>query len=165
MWQFSIFIGNRRKHKTTDIWRCANEDQCVPDKTGCSCWTITRSVRLARQGCWCCACRSSSLVLHESYCRITSMWLRTRCHRRSPPPTTTTGLTRPGQHNIRISWREIHILILSVPLTACMDCWLYFSNGFHHCVSRKMKYNSFLFVCAEIALEDEILASERQVPV
>ena len=72
MWQFSIFIGNRRKHKTTDIWRCANEDQCVPDKTGCSCRTITRSVRLARQGCWCCACRSSSPVLHESYCRITS---------------------------------------------------------------------------------------------
>ena len=35
MWQFSIFIGNRRKHKTTDIWRCAYEDQCVPDKTGC----------------------------------------------------------------------------------------------------------------------------------
>ena len=72
MWQFSIFIGNRRKHKTTDIWRCANEDQCVPDKTGCSCRTITRGVRLARQGCWCCACRSSSPVLHESYCRITS---------------------------------------------------------------------------------------------
>ena len=45
MWQFSIFIGNRRKHKTTDIWRCANEDQCVPDKRGCSCQTITRSVR------------------------------------------------------------------------------------------------------------------------
>ena len=60
MWQFSIFIGNHRKHKTTDIWRCANENQCVPDKTGCSCRTITRSVRLARQGCWCCACRSSS---------------------------------------------------------------------------------------------------------
>ena len=73
MWHFSIFIGNRRKHKTTDIWRCANEDQCVPDKTGCSCRTITRGVRLARQGCWCCACRSSSPVLHESYCRITSM--------------------------------------------------------------------------------------------
>ena len=72
MWQFSIFIGNRHKHKTTDIWRCANEDQCVPDKTGCSCRTITRSVRPARQGCWCCACRSSSPVLHESYCRITS---------------------------------------------------------------------------------------------
>ena len=72
MWHFSIFIGNRRKHKTTDIWRCANEDQCVPDKTGCSCRTITRGVRLARQGCWCCACRSSSPVLHESYCRITS---------------------------------------------------------------------------------------------
>ena len=72
MWQFSVFIGNRRKHKTTDIWRCANEDQCVTDKTGCSCRTITRSVRLARQGCWCCACRSSSPVLHESYCRITS---------------------------------------------------------------------------------------------
>ena len=32
-------------------------------------------VRLARQGCWCCACRSSSPVLHESYCRITSKWL------------------------------------------------------------------------------------------
>ena len=75
MWQFSIFIGNRRKHKTTDIWRRASEDQCVPDKTGCSCWTVTRSVRLARQGCWCCACRSSSPVLHESYCRITSL-----CH-------------------------------------------------------------------------------------
>ena len=59
----SLFsIGNRRKHKTTDIWRCANEDQCVPDKTGCSCRTITRGVRLARQGCWCCACRSSSPV-------------------------------------------------------------------------------------------------------
>ena len=45
MWQFSIFIGNRRKHKATDIWRCANEDQCVPDKIGCSCRTIntTRS--------------------------------------------------------------------------------------------------------------------------
>ena len=73
MWQFSIFIGNRRKHKTADIWRCANEEQCVPDKTGCSCRTITRSIRLARQGCWCCACRSSSPVLHESYCRITSV--------------------------------------------------------------------------------------------
>ena len=72
MWQFSIFIGNRRKHKTADIWRCANEEQCVPDKTGCSCRTITRSIRLPRQGCWCCACRSSSPVLHESYCRITS---------------------------------------------------------------------------------------------
>ena len=72
MWQFSIFIGNRRKHKTTDIWRCANEDQCVPDKPGCSCRAITRGVRHARQGCWCCACRSSSPVLHESYCRITS---------------------------------------------------------------------------------------------
>ena len=71
MWQFSIFIGNCRKHKTTDIWRCANEDQCVSDK-GCSCRTTTRSVRLARQGCWCCACRSSSPVLHESCCRIPS---------------------------------------------------------------------------------------------
>ena len=27
MWQFFIFIGNRCKHKTTDIWRCSNEDQ------------------------------------------------------------------------------------------------------------------------------------------
>ena len=69
MCQFSIFIANRRKHKTTDIWRCAKEDQCVPDKTGCSCQTTTRSVRLARQGCWCCACRWSSPVLLESYCR------------------------------------------------------------------------------------------------
>ena len=32
MLQFSIFIANRRKHKTTDIWRCANAGQCVPDK-------------------------------------------------------------------------------------------------------------------------------------
>ena len=72
MWQFSIFIGNRRKHKTTDIWRCANEDQCVLDKTGCSCWTTTRRVRFARHGCWCCACRSSSPMLHESNCRIPS---------------------------------------------------------------------------------------------
>ena len=59
--------------KTTDIWRCANEDQCVPDKTGCSCPKTTRGVRLARQGCWCCACRSSSPVLQESYCRILSL--------------------------------------------------------------------------------------------
>ena len=34
MWQFSIFIGSRCKQKTTDIWRCANEELCVPDKTG-----------------------------------------------------------------------------------------------------------------------------------
>ena len=80
MWQFSIFIGNRRKHKTTDIWRCANEDQRVPDKRGCSCRTTTRSVRLAMQGCWCCACRSSSPVLHESYCRITS-YIEQACKR------------------------------------------------------------------------------------
>ena len=73
MWQFSIFIGRRCKQKTTDIWRCANEDQCVPDKTGCSCRKTTRGVRLARQACWCCACRSSSSVLHESYCRIPSL--------------------------------------------------------------------------------------------
>ena len=72
----TIFIGNRCKHKTTDIWRCANEDQCVPGKTGCSCCrTTTRGVRLARQGCWCCACRSSSPMLHESYCQIPSMSL------------------------------------------------------------------------------------------
>ena len=69
----SLFIiGNRYKHKNSDIWRCVNEDQCVPDKTGCSYRTTTRGVRLARQGCWCCACRSSSPVLHESYCRIPS---------------------------------------------------------------------------------------------
>ena len=73
MLQFSIFIGNRRKQKTTDIWRCANKEQCVPDKTGCSCRTTTQGVRLARQGCWCCACRSRSPVLHQSYCRIPSM--------------------------------------------------------------------------------------------
>ena len=48
MWQFSIFIGNRCKQKTIDIWRCANEEQCVPDKTGCSCRTTTQGVRLAR---------------------------------------------------------------------------------------------------------------------
>ena len=73
MWQFSIFIGNRCKRKTTDIWRCTNEEQCVPDKTGWFCRTTTRGVRLARQGCWCCACQSSSPVLQESYCRIPSM--------------------------------------------------------------------------------------------
>ena len=58
MWQVSIFIWNRWKRKITDIGRCAN-DQSVPDKTGCSCRTTTRGVRLARQGCWYCAFRSS----------------------------------------------------------------------------------------------------------
>ena len=54
------------------IQTSAPNDQCVPGKTGCSCRTTTRSVRLARQGCWCCACRSSSPLLHESNCRIPS---------------------------------------------------------------------------------------------
>ena len=31
MWLFSIFIGNHSKHKITDIWRCTNGDQCVPE--------------------------------------------------------------------------------------------------------------------------------------
>ena len=39
MWQFSIFIGNCCKHKTTDIWPCTNEDQCVNDKLGRCCRT------------------------------------------------------------------------------------------------------------------------------
>ena len=47
MWQFSIFIANRCKHKTPDIWRCTSEDQCIPDKPGCFCRTTTRGVRLA----------------------------------------------------------------------------------------------------------------------
>ena len=60
MWQFSIFIGNRLKHKTTDIWRCANEDQCVPDKTGCSCRTInTNNTKRS-------ACKAGLLVLRMS---------------------------------------------------------------------------------------------------
>ena len=74
MWKFSIFIGNRRKHKTTDIRRCANGDQCVPDKTSCFCRRRARIVRLARQGCWCCACQSGSPALHKSCYQIPSIW-------------------------------------------------------------------------------------------
>ena len=48
---------------------------CVPDKAGCSCRITTQGVQLARQRFWCCACRSSSPVLHESYYRILSLCL------------------------------------------------------------------------------------------
>ena len=119
MWQFSIFIGNRRKHKTTDIWRYANEDQCVPDKTGCSCRKITRSVRLARQGCWCCACRSSSPVLHESYCRITSWWLYSTLW---SPHVTSGGFT---PHFGVPMW---HLVALLHTLESPCDIWWLYST-------------------------------------
>ena len=69
---FSLEIAVSKKLLTSDG---AHEDQCIPDKPGCSYRTTTRGVRLARQSCWCCACRSSSYVSHESYCPISS-WKR-----------------------------------------------------------------------------------------
>ena len=52
MWQFYIFIGNRRQQKSIDIGRCVNEDSVSLIKQVALVGTTTRGVLLARQGCW-----------------------------------------------------------------------------------------------------------------
>ena len=71
---FSSEIAVSKKLLTSDGAQTKTSVSLI--KTGSSCPKTTRGVRLARQGCWCCACRSSSPVLQESYCRILSMWLQ-----------------------------------------------------------------------------------------
>ena len=75
-----------------------------PWKTGCSWRTTTRGVRLARQGCWCCACRSNSPVLHESYCRIPSLIF-----------AVTGQFWSPGGQN-GLCWWHFRIFRICVPL-------------------------------------------------
>ena len=62
--------------KAQNYWHLTVRERrpVCPDTTGCFCRTTTRGVQLARQGCWCCACRSGSPELHESYCWIPSIW-------------------------------------------------------------------------------------------
>ena len=134
MLQFSIFIGNRRKHKTTDIWRCANEDQCVPDKTGCSCRTITRSVRPARQGCWCCACRSSSPVLHESYSRITSGCLLHKNTQWRGLDTTVVCTVMWGDTGFSCD-RKLYLVTSMLEITPWID--IYIDNNASKCDGRE----------------------------